>query len=92
MGAPGLGYVGGASVPHSPESVGVGCGWFMHIYVHTLLVAVFQHVVFKLVSQVGKRKGRPLFEGGSRAGSCTPFSRRHARVRSRLEDTSVSAP
>ena len=41
MGAPGQGYVGGASVPHSPESVGVGCGWFMHIYIHTFLVAVF---------------------------------------------------
>ena len=90
MGAPGQGYVGGASVPHSPESVGVGCGWFMHIYVHTLLVAVFQHPVFKLASQVGKRKGRPSFEGGSRAGSCTPFSRRHARVRSGLEDTRPS--
>jgi hypothetical protein len=24
---------------------------------------------------------RPWFEGGSRTGSCTPFSRRHARVR-----------
>ena len=46
--------------------------------------------MFKLVSQVGKRKGRPSFEGGSRAGSCTPFSRRHARVRSGLEDTRPS--
>ena len=40
-GAPGQGYVGGASVPHIPDPVGVGCGWFMNIYVHTLLVAVF---------------------------------------------------
>ena len=30
-----------ASVPHSPESVGVGCGWYINIYIHTFLVAVF---------------------------------------------------
>ena len=32
---------GRASVPHSPESVGVGCGWYIIIYIHTFLVAVF---------------------------------------------------